>query len=77
MRLAAARAPPPGCAWSPSPAKAGEDFSEVHASAKRRVMKAFIAILALALLILPMLGAIRRLRRLPPPSSHDEDQENA
>jgi hypothetical protein len=40
-------------------------------------MKTFIALLALTLLVLPMLGAIRRLRRLPPPSSHDEDQENA
>ena len=28
-------------------------------------MKEFIALLLLALLILPMLGAVRRLRRLP------------
>jgi len=38
-------------------------------------MKAFIAIMALALLVLPMLGAIRRLRRLPPPDRRDEDEE--
>jgi hypothetical protein len=30
-------------------------------------MKALIAVLVLALLVLPMLVGIRRLRRLPPP----------
>jgi hypothetical protein len=30
-------------------------------------MKEFIALFALALLVLPVLGAVRRLRRLPPP----------
>ncbi len=40
-------------------------------------MKALIAILALALLVLPMLAAIGRLRRLPPPSKHDGDEPAA
>jgi hypothetical protein len=40
-------------------------------------MKELIALLLLALLILPMLGAVRRLRRLPrnggqPPAGGDE-----
>ncbi len=35
-------------------------------------MKALIALLALALLIVPMLAGIRRMRRLPPPERQDE-----
>jgi hypothetical protein len=40
-------------------------------------MKAFIAIMALALLVLPMLGAIRRMRHLPPPERRDEDEDTS
>lgn len=36
-------------------------------------MKEFIALLALALLILPMIAAIRRLRQLPPRREEDRD----
>jgi len=36
-------------------------------------MKTFIAVLALALLILPMIAGIQRLRRLPP--RKDDDRE--
>jgi hypothetical protein len=35
-------------------------------------MKPLIALLALALLIVPMLAGIRRMRRLPPPERQDE-----
>jgi hypothetical protein len=35
-------------------------------------MKALIALLGLALLIVPMLAGIRRMRRLPPPEQHEE-----
>jgi hypothetical protein len=35
-------------------------------------MKALIAILALALLIVPMLAGIRRMRRLPPPEQRED-----
>jgi hypothetical protein len=34
-------------------------------------LKQFITLLALALLLLPMIAAIRRLRRLPPPEEND------
>ena len=36
-------------------------------------MKTLIALLALALLVLPMLAGIRRMRRLPP-RERDEDR---
>ena len=36
-------------------------------------MKAFIALLALMLLIIPMLAGIRRMRRLPPKRDKDRD----
>ena len=36
-------------------------------------MKALIAVLILALLVLPMLAGIRRLRRLPPPERGPEE----
>jgi hypothetical protein len=35
-------------------------------------MKAWIALLALVLLIVPMLAGIRAMRRLPPPDRKDE-----
>jgi len=37
-------------------------------------MKTLIALLALALLIVPMLAAIRRLRRLPPRNRKDGER---
>jgi hypothetical protein len=41
-----------------------------------QIMKSFIALLALALLILPMLAGIQRMRRLPKdrPQERQEDQ---
>ena len=36
-------------------------------------MKALIAILILALLVVPMLAGIRRLRRLPPPERQSKE----
>jgi hypothetical protein len=36
-------------------------------------MKSMIALLALTLLIVPMLAAIRAMRRLPPPRRADKD----
>lgn len=36
-------------------------------------MKALIALLALALLIVPMLAGIRHIRKLPPPEPRDEN----
>ncbi len=36
-------------------------------------MKALIAVLVLALLLLPMLVGIRRLRRLPPPDAGSKE----
>ncbi len=40
-------------------------------------MKALIAILALALLIVPMLAGIRRMRKLPPPGAGEDDQASS
>ena len=37
-------------------------------------MKTLIALLALALLVLPMLAGIRRMRKLPPPDKRREDE---
>ena len=37
-------------------------------------MKTLIALIALALLVLPMLAGIRAMRRLPPPDERDDQR---